>query len=108
MTVARERETRPLPGTRTSENQPGGRLALIVAEAPSRVTAGSGAESFFVNCHAVLVRSVKRTHRHLFFNLPAAERAVLRALARGDRAEMILVQLVPVQHLDLVRGDDDD
>jgi len=35
--------------------------------------------------------------RHLYFNLPAAERVVRNANARGDRAEMILVQLVPVR-----------
>ncbi len=50
---------------------------------------------------AVLVRG-KTTRRHLYFNLPAAERAVQRALARGADADMVLVRLVPVDahHLD--------
>lgn len=55
----------------------------------------ASAEMFFSDCHAVLVRG-KSVRRHLYFNLPAAERAVRRARARGDRADMVLVQLVPV------------
>jgi hypothetical protein len=54
------------------------------------------AEERFRNAHAVLVRG-KVDRRHLFFSLDAAERAVRRALERGDRAEMILVELVPVR-----------
>lgn len=50
---------------------------------------------FFRTSYAVLVRG-KSVRRHLYFNLPAAERAVRRAEARGDRADMVLVQLVPV------------
>ena len=56
---------------------------------------------FFRDSYAVLVRG-KTTRRHLYFNLPAAERAVRRALARGADADMVLVRLVPVdaRHLD--------
>ncbi|QAY62904.1 hypothetical protein ET495_06200 [Xylanimonas allomyrinae] len=50
---------------------------------------------FFRTSFAVLVRG-KSVRRHLYFNLPAAERAVRRALARGDRADLVLVRLVPV------------
>ncbi|QOR69139.1 hypothetical protein IM660_10370 [Ruania alkalisoli] len=53
------------------------------------------AAEFFRTSFAVLVRG-KTVRRHLYFNLPAAERAVKRAHARGDDAELILVQLVPV------------
>lgn len=53
------------------------------------------AAEFFRTSFAVLVRG-KRVHRHLYFNLPAAERAVRRAHDRGDAADMILVELVPV------------
>lgn len=53
------------------------------------------AEVFFRTSFAVLVRG-KSVRRHLYFNLPAAERAVQRALARGDRADLLLVELVPV------------
>ena len=59
-------------------------------------TDGSPADAHFRNCYAVLVRG-KSVRRHLYFNLPAAERVVRNANARGDRAEMILVQLVPVR-----------
>ncbi|MBG6238376.1 hypothetical protein IWX78_001331 [Mycetocola sp. CAN_C7] len=56
---------------------------------------------FFRNSYAVLVRG-KSIRRHLYFNLPAAARAVNRALARGDKADLVLVRLVPVdaRHLD--------
>jgi hypothetical protein len=57
---------------------------------------GSSADAHFRSCYAVLVRG-KSVRRHLYFNLPAAERVVRNANARGDRAEMILVQLVPVR-----------
>nr|WP_146177679.1 hypothetical protein [Sphaerisporangium cinnabarinum] len=50
---------------------------------------------FFRESYAVLVRG-KTVRRHLYFNLPAAERAVRRARSRGDRADMVLVKLVPV------------
>lgn len=53
------------------------------------------AEVFFRTSYAVLVRGAS-VRRHLYFNLPAAERAVRRARDRGDRAELLLVELVPV------------
>lgn len=63
------------------------------------------ASVFFRDSYAVLVRG-KSVRRHLYFNLPAAERCVTRALARGDHAEMILVRLVPVdaRYLDADEG----
>ncbi len=64
---------------------------------------GTGADAavFFRGAYAVLVRG-RSVRRHLYFNLPGAQRAVERARARGDRADMVLVQLVPVdaRHLD--------
>lgn len=47
------------------------------------------------DAYAVLVVG-KASRRHVFFGLPAAERAVERARARGDRADMVLVRLCPV------------
>lgn len=55
---------------------------------------------FFRHCYAVLVRG-KSVRRHLYFNLPAAERTVKRARGRGDRADLVLVQLVPVDAREL-------
>ncbi len=78
---------------------------------------GSGTEStgetpaadFFRTSYAVLVRG-RTVRRHLYFNLPAAERTVKRAEARGDRAELVLVRLVPVdaRHLGATIGGDSD
>ena len=51
--------------------------------------------SRFKDAYAVLVIG-KVARRHVFFGLPAAQKAVDRAHARGDYAELILVRLVPV------------
>ena len=66
----------------------------------SIVSPDSDAAGFFRHSYAVLVRG-KTVRRHLYFNLPAAERTVKRALARGDRADLVLVQLVPVHAREL-------
>lgn len=79
-----------------------GELNNSILAAPSDI---SGIETpaavYFRNCYAVLVRG-KTIRRHLYFNLPAADRVVQRALARGDKADLVLVRLVPVdaRHLD--------
>ena len=86
----------------TASETPRGNGANPAVEAGHQSTENQPpAGVFFRNCYAVLVRG-KAVRRHLFFNLPAATRAVNRAKARGDRAEMILVRLVPVdaRHLD--------
>jgi hypothetical protein len=84
------------PGTR---NRPAGTEAALGDLAGELIftngTAESNAASYFRNSYAVLVRG-KSVRRHLYFNLPAADRAVKRALARGDKADLILVRLVPV------------
>ena len=67
--------------------------------------AGPESSVYFRNCYAVLVRG-KTIRRHLYFNLPAADRVVKRALARGDRADLVLVRLVPVDARHLDDGDD--
>jgi hypothetical protein len=69
--------------------------AAIPIENSSHCTVETNAASYFRNSYAVLVRG-KSVRRHLYFNLPAADRAVKRALARGDKADLILVRLVPV------------
>ena len=95
MTASREREQRPAMEALHPENQPGG-LTAILPGAPLHVTDTESADAYFRGCYAVLVRG-KSVRRHLYFNLPAAERVVRNATARGDRAEMVLVQLVPVR-----------
>ena len=70
--------------------------------APSNIAGiETPAAVYFRNSYAVLVRG-KTIRRHLYFNLPAADRVVKRALARGDKADLVLVRLVPVdaRHLD--------
>lgn len=47
------------------------------------------------DAYAVLVVG-KAARRHVFFGLPSAQRAVDRAHARGDFADLVLVRLVPV------------
>lgn len=74
-----------------SEDLAGG---LIYSDSPTESEISHVANAFR-NCFAVLVRG-KTIRRHLYFNLPAAERAVKRARARGDAADMVLVMLVPV------------
>jgi hypothetical protein len=49
----------------------------------------------FQDAYAVVVIG-KAARRHVFFGLPAAQRAVDRARARGDFADLVLVRLVPV------------
>lgn len=73
--------------TRRSETQPGGLVPILPP--------ASDTETAFRHAYAILVRG-KAVRRHLFLSLPAAERAVRRAHGRGDSAEMILVELVPV------------
>lgn len=55
------------------------------------------------DAYAVLVIG-KAARRRVYFGLPAAQRAVDRATARGDYAEMVLVRLVPAS-LEPVRGE---
>ncbi len=81
-------------GNRTDSNDRLGSGSVPIV-APDSVAA-----SAFRNCFAVLVRG-KSVRRHLYFNLPAAERTVKRARERGDRADLVLVQLVPVDAREL-------
>lgn len=73
-------------------DQVGAGSPLSVVPDPDRQ---AEADDLFRDCFAVLVRG-KACRRHLYFNLPAAERAVRRATSRGDVASMTLVRLVPV------------
>lgn len=52
------------------------------------------------DCYAVVVAG-KTVRKHLYFNLPAAQRAAERAHTRGAVAHLILVRLVPVDHRQL-------
>jgi len=98
MTDLRQREGRPADnGAAISQSvQAGGPNESSLPDPVGGVTDDTAAGAFFRNCYAVLVQG-RTVRRHLYFNLPAAERAVRRALGRGDCAEMILVQLVPVR-----------
>lgn len=57
----------------------------------------------FQDAYAVVVIG-KAARRHVFFGLPAAQRAVDRANARGDFADLVLVRLVPVGEADVTGG----
>lgn len=57
------------------------------------------------DCYAVVVAG-KTVRKHLYFNLPAAQRAVARAKERGATAHLILVRLVPVDHRQLDQLDE--
>ena len=57
----------------------------------------------FHDAYAVVVIG-KAARRHVFFGLPAAERAVDRAHARGDFADLVLVRLVPVGEADPIEA----
>lgn len=99
-TPSREARSRPAgDGTATQENI-AGQASNSLQPATDNGTDDTAAV-FFRNCYAVLVRG-KSVRRHLYFNLPAATRAVKRAHDRGDRADLVLVKLVPVdaRHLD--------
>lgn len=101
MSSLREERGRPAGnGTATQENI--ARQAIPILAAAADIDHDDApAAVFFRDCYAVLVRG-KSVRRYLYFNLPAAERAVRRAAARGHRAELVLVKLVPVdsRHLD--------
>lgn len=66
-----------------------------IVPAPADARRLTPAESRFHDAYAVLVTG-KAVRRHVYFNLPSAQRAVERAHARGADAELILVRLVPV------------
>lgn len=86
---------------REDESRPAGNWTAQEVISDTNDYTEDAAVAFFRNSYAVLVRG-KCVRRHLYFNLPAAQRAVERALARGDRADLVLVRLVPVdsRHLD--------
>lgn len=73
-----------------NENRPRGAALEVLSDSHN-----STANERFRDCYAVLVTG-KNVRRHLYLNLPAAERVVKRAHARGDQAELLLVKLVPV------------
>lgn len=100
MSATQERESRPA-GNGTASQKLAGQALQSVAAAADTNHEDAPAAVFFRNCYAVLVRG-KSVRRHLYFNLPAAERAAQRATTRGHRAELVLVKLVPVdsRHLD--------
>lgn len=79
------------------ESRPEAAIGDLLAGDQDQDTAGDGfdAAAKFRNAYAVLVRG-KSVRRHLYLNLPAAERTVRRALDRGVPADLVLVRLMPV------------
>jgi hypothetical protein len=70
-------------------------LAGDIRILPPQTRHAAEAVSRFRDAYAVVVIG-KAARRHVFFGLPAAERAVKRAHDRGDYAELVLVRLMPV------------
>lgn len=89
--MTQARESRPSSDTEAATQRTlithGEHTGLSRAEAINRVT----------GAYAVVVAG-KTIRRHLYLNLPSAERAVQRAEARGHTAHMILVRLTPIDH----------
>ena len=90
-----DKRTRPAGNGAHSEDQAGGRSTVSVSQGAPSTSVEREALRRFADAYAVLVVG-KATRRHVFFNLPAAERAVDRAHSRGDEAVLVLVRLVPV------------
>lgn len=87
---------RSRPAERMGGTGPATNVALrFNSSIPAEQTKSSDISASFRGCYAVLVHG-KRVRRHLYFNLPAASNAVRRAHSKGYAADMILVQLVPV------------
>jgi hypothetical protein len=91
-----QRESRPRATDGFSDDRVGTGSTPILATSTPNTTDDVSAQTYFTNCHAVVVFG-KVARRRLYFSLHSAERAVERAHARGDHAEMILVELVPVR-----------
>lgn len=84
------------------ESRPARAAHEIPAMASSEsLTSGTGIApsvelvSRFEDAYGVLIIS-KAVRRHMYFGLAAAQKAVDSARARGDRAELLLVRIVPV------------
>lgn len=90
-----DNRTRPGGNGAHSEDQAGGRSTVSVSQGAPSTSVEREALRRFADAYAVLVVG-KATRRHVFFNLPAAERAVDRAHSRGDDAALVLLRLVPV------------
>ncbi|GEM_PF-3579927 len=109
--MTEQKRIRPLgQGTDSKHNSSDELATSIIANSPAKSAYDPRsdtrtADSFFRNSYAVLVRG-KSVRRHLYFNLPAAQRALERAEKRGDRAELVLVRLMPVdaRYLEEVTG----
>lgn len=70
------------------------------------LTVESVAAAAFRGAYAVLVRTDDRSTRSLFLSLSAAERKADRVRARGGRADLVLLRMVPVddRELDALAG----
>lgn len=77
-------------GERNSSSQQAGGLVATLPLEPAALAAFRGA-------YAVLVRTDDRSTRSLFLSLSAAEQKADRVRARGGRADLVLLQLVPVE-----------
>lgn len=87
-----EKRNRPTGENGAAPNDSAQSTAISREEAKARLT----------GTYCVLV-SGKTVRRHLYLNLPAAQRAVERAKKKGYAAHLILCQLVPVDSRELDR-----
>lgn len=89
-------ESRPGGGSEAAESVVATH-SQATAPAPLAHLTRADAARRLTDCYAVIVAG-KAVRKHLYFNLPAAQRAAERATARGAEAHLILVRLVPVDH----------
>lgn len=98
--MTRARESRPSMAAEAAPESVVATLPQNTETAPVPHLTAAAARSRLADCYAV-VAAGKSVRKHLYFNLPSAERAVRRAHARGADAHLILVRLVPVDHRQL-------
>lgn len=84
----------------TQEKAPGGESKGLVNLATNSIPAGidkTTAEALVTGVHVVVVETpAGKYRRRVMFNLPAAQRAVDRAVMAGHSAHIILCKLMPV------------
>src|SRR4051794_26063557 len=92
-----KRDSRPAGGT----TEPAQSISAATKSEASVQGVSPQIVARFKDAYGVLVIG-KASRRHVFFGLPAAQRAVDNARARGDYAELVLVRLEPVVGLEVV------
>ena len=103
--MSRARESRPGGATRAASESVVATQDQYTGDTPRPHVDRAEAIARLRDCYAVVVAG-KTVRKHLYFNLPAAQRAVARAEDRGATAHLILVRLVPVDHRQLDQLDE--